>query len=74
MGIDRVRQALEGKLKYEDLSEAERVSFQLQFGQIFSPDVEAAYAALGMQEGAVGSDENGRLVRREAGGRLVPIE
>jgi hypothetical protein len=73
VGVDRVRQALEGRLGYEDLSPAERDAFSLQFGATFDADVEAAYAALGAGEGAAGSDEAGRLVRRDGSGRLVPI-
>ena len=74
IGVDRVRQTLEGKLKVEDLTESEQDAFFLQFGQTFTKQAEAAYAALGMQEGAVGSDETGRLVRRAADGSLVAID
>ncbi len=75
-GIDRVRQALEGQLKLEDLSEAEQGEVFAQLGTASDPraaEVEAYYAALGAQEGSVGSDSKGRLVRRMASGRLRPI-
>ena len=74
VGVDRVRQALEGRLKFEDLSETERDVFFLRFGEAVPPEAEAAYAALGLQEGAVGTDETGRLVRRDASGSLIPID
>ncbi|HEY8615988.1 TA system antitoxin ParD family protein [Phenylobacterium sp.] len=72
VGVDRVRQALQGELRYDDLSEAERLAFNLQLGDPWDAATEAHFKALGEQEGAVGSDGNGRLVRRE-GGRLTPV-
>ena len=75
-GMDRVRQALEGQLKLEDLSEAEQGEVFDRMGMDSDPraaQVQARYAALGSQEGAVGADGKGRLVRRMASGRLRPI-
>ena len=75
-GIDRVHQALEGRRKLEDLSEAEQDAVMEAFGAEFdapSADLKAYYAALGAQEGAVGNDHKGRLVRRQASGRLKQI-
>lgn len=75
-GIDRVRQALEGHLKLEDLSVAEQDAAFDRLGTDADPraaEVQAYYAALGAQEGAVGRDDKGRLVRRMASGRLKQI-
>jgi hypothetical protein len=67
VGVERVRQALEGRLKYEDLGEAERNAFFLQFGDPWDAETEAYYAKVGGQDGAVGVDDQGRSVRREDG-------
>ena len=75
-GIDRVHQALEGRLKLEDLSEAEQDEAFDRLGTGADPrdaEVRAYYAALGAQEGAVGRDDKGRLVRRMASGRLRQV-
>jgi hypothetical protein len=75
-GIDKVRQALEGNLKLEDLSEAEQDAVMdrlLTDADPLSAEVRAYYAALGAQQGAVGDDSRGRLVRRAASGRLKQI-
>lgn len=72
-GIDKVRQALDGQLKLEDLSVAEQDAVMDAFGAQFgapSAELKAHYAALGAPEGAVGADRKGRLVRRQASGRL----
>ena len=76
VGIDRVRQALEGKLKMEDLTEAEENEAWDKWATEADPryeEVQAIYAALGMQEGAVGDDGKGNLVRRTASGGLKRI-
>lgn len=75
LGIDRMRDALEGRLKIEDLSAVEQDAFFEQWGAHYdASDVGKEYfAALGRREGAVGDDEKGRLVRREASGRLRRI-
>jgi len=75
-GIDKVRQALEGNLKLEDLSEAEQDAVMDAFGAEFdnpSTELKAYYAALGAQDGAVEPDAKGRLVRRMPSGRLKQI-
>jgi hypothetical protein len=75
-GIDKVRQALEGNLKLEDLSEAQQDVVMDAFGAEFdnpSAELKAYYAALGAHEGAVGRDAKGRLVRRMPSGRLKQI-
>lgn len=74
VSMDRVRAALTGRTKFEHLTTVEQTAFLEQFGAEFTPDVQAAYAALGEEVGAVGSDVNGRLVRREADGQLRPID
>ena len=74
VSVDRVRAALNGQAKFDDLTVIEQTAFLEQFGAEFPADVQAAYAALGEEVGATGSDENGRLVRRDADGRLRPID
>jgi hypothetical protein len=69
----RVRDALSGRAKFEHLTTVEQTAFLEELGGEWDADTEAAYAALGEQEGAVGRDETGRLVRREADGRLRPL-
>lgn len=71
-GIDRVRQALDGRLKLDDLSvEEQDVVFDKLGDQFDNPSAEmkAHYAELGHRHGAVGADVEGRLVRRQASGR-----
>ena len=75
-GIDKVRQALDGQLKLEQLSLAEQDVVMDAFGAEFdnpSAELKAHYAALGAHEDAVGRDGKGRLVRRIASGRLKQI-
>ncbi|WP_334164228.1 TA system antitoxin ParD family protein [Phenylobacterium sp.] len=72
VGIDRVRAALEGRLRLEDLSEAEQDAVMGRMGDPWDAQTEAHYAELGRKDGAVGRDGQGRLVRRE-GGRLRPV-
>jgi len=75
-GIEKVRQALDGQLKLEDLSLAEQDVVMDAFAAEFDApgkELKAYYAKLGAQEGAVGSDAKGRLVRRMASGRLKQI-
>jgi ParD-like antitoxin of type II ParDE toxin-antitoxin system len=77
VGIDRVREALKGgRLKIEDLTAEEQDQFFGRLGEYFArpnPRVETYYAELGAQEGAVGTDENGHIVRRSADGSLQRI-
>ena len=71
-GIDRVRQALDGRLKLENLSAEEQDVVLDQLGDQFddpSAELKAHYAELGRREGAIGADAQGRLVRRQAAGR-----
>lgn len=71
-GIDRVRQALDGRLKLENLSAEEQDAVLDQVGDHFDnppAELKAHYAELGRREGAVGADAQGRLVRRQAAGR-----
>jgi hypothetical protein len=75
-GINRVRQALEGHLKLENLSAEEQAAIFDQLGDQFdnpSAELKAHYAELGRREGAVGADAEGRLVRRDASGHARPI-
>ncbi|MDB5423774.1 MAG: hypothetical protein JWQ29_1190 [Phenylobacterium sp.] len=76
VGIEKVRQALEGRFTLDGLSQAELNTALDGLGAYFdTPDAkaEAYYAELGAREGAVGRDEKGRLVRRLASGRVRPI-
>lgn len=76
-GIERVRQALHGGLRLEDLSAAEQDAVFDYVGAELdapSPRIRAHYAAIGAEAGAVGSDAEGRLVRREASGGLKRID
>jgi hypothetical protein len=69
VGIDRVRGALEGRLKIEDLTRDEREAFyDGAFAQLNGPDQAMSdhYAALGAREGAVGTDGHGGIVRSQA--------
>jgi hypothetical protein len=72
--MDRVRAALAGRTTFEQLTTLEQTAFLEQFGAEFGAETHEAYAALGSKVGAVGRDENGRLVRREADGSLRPID
>ncbi|HEY8004703.1 MAG TPA: hypothetical protein VIE16_10775 [Phenylobacterium sp.] len=74
-GVDmrKVRDALEGQLKIEDLTAAEQDRFFDGLPDHFNnPDArtKAFYARLGETEGAVGNDEGGHIVRRRANGGL----
>ena len=72
MGIDRVREALEGRLKIEDLSPTERSSFyDGVFAQLHGPDQAMSddYAAFGARDGAVGTDGRGGVMRNAVGRR-----
>ncbi|MET0271671.1 MAG: hypothetical protein ABW360_01640 [Phenylobacterium sp.] len=77
-GVDlgRIRDVLEGRRTLEDLLAEDPAKAAAEMGAFFDnpgPEVEAYYAALGAREGAVGRDEKGRLVRRQASGRLRVI-
>ncbi|HEY2358677.1 MAG TPA: hypothetical protein VGH86_14590 [Phenylobacterium sp.] len=66
VGIDRVRGALEGRLKIEDLATSEREAFyDGVFAELNGPDKAMSdhYAGLGAREGAVGTDGHGGVVR-----------
>jgi hypothetical protein len=66
----RIRAALEGRLKLEDLSEAEHDAFFDGLGQVFAspgPDVDNAFAALGEKRRslrAVRQDETSRATSK----------
>lgn len=71
-GIDRVRQALDGRLTLETLSVEQQNAVFDQLGDQFDNppgEVKAHYAELGRREGAIGADAQGKLVRRQASGR-----
>jgi hypothetical protein len=76
VSLDRVRQTLEGRLSLETLSVAEQDAVFDRLGQQFDQPPEVVrqqYAALGARPGAVGEDDDGRLVRRRADGGVEPI-
>lgn len=76
VGVHQVQAALEGRLKIEDLTVEQQEAFFDRLGEYFNrpnPDVDAYYAQLGAREGAVGTDAEGRLVRRMADGSLQPL-
>jgi hypothetical protein len=71
-GIDvsLIRQALNGQLRLDGLGVAEQTLALDALGAAFdAPDetTRAHFAALGEQDGAVGSDGNGGVVRRQTG-------
>lgn len=69
--LDRVRAALDGRCDPEELTEHEWELFdELRFQSIGEPTAEndAFFAALKTTDGAVGYDENDRLVRVRADG------
>jgi hypothetical protein len=73
VGVGRVREALEGRLTFEELLADDPEKAVTELGAVFDdpgPETRAYYATLGAREGAVGDDEKGRLVRRQASGRL----
>lgn len=73
---ERVRQALSGSLKIEDLSALEQDAVFEGLGAALAQpqdDVRARYAALGEKPGAVGDDADGRLVRQGHEGKAGPI-
>lgn len=76
--IERLRQALAGQLKLEDLNALEREAFFANMHVWLdnpSPEVVEAYAEIGRQPGAVGLDGAGRLVQVPAeGGPPVVID
>lgn len=76
VGVNQVRAALAGGRKIEDMTAEERDAFYADLGDYFAepnPRVKAYYAELGAGEGAVGTDENGHIVRRSADGSLKRI-
>jgi hypothetical protein len=72
--MDRIRAALAGRSTFEQLTTIEQTAFLEQFGAEFEAETREAYTALGREVGAVGRDEEGRLVRRQADGSLKPID
>ena len=77
IGVEEVQSLLDGRFKVEDLAPTVRPAFWAHMTTAFkSPDreAEAYYAGLAAREGAVGRDEEGRLVRRDASGRVRPAE
>jgi hypothetical protein len=73
--MERVREALSGRLRIENLTVGEQDVVFDQLGAHFqtpSDDTRERYAALGRVAGAVGDDECGNLVRRQSDGRLGP--
>lgn len=63
VSLDRVRAALAGGLKIEDLSEVEQDAFFANLGEAFdnpAPDLKAGYAALGRQTKAARRKSSGR--------------
>jgi hypothetical protein len=74
IGIDRVRGALEGRLKIEDLAASEPEAFyDGVFAELNGPDKAMSdhYAALGAREGAVGTDGHGGVVRTTRSRRVA---
>jgi hypothetical protein len=74
--MERVREALEGRLHVEDLSYLEQNTLFEQLGAHFdnpSQSVRDRYAALGDAAGATGEDARGRLVRRLSDGNVEPV-
>jgi hypothetical protein len=73
-GLDRVRETMEGRLRVEAVPPAEeRERFFTDLSVAFdTPDVatQSHYAALGEREGAVGSDGEGGVIRRQPPVRL----
>jgi hypothetical protein len=73
VGVPQVRDALQGQLKIEDMTAEERDRFFDNLSDYFNkpnPAADAYYAELGAREGAVGTDGEGRVVRRMADGSL----
>ena len=74
--VNQVRTALERGRKLEDMTRDEQDAFFADLGDYMAhPDQATAdyYAALGAQEGAVGTDGKGGVVQRTADGRLRKI-
>lgn len=74
---ERVQAAMDGKVPFDDLSESERVYLLEAFeNELFTPNAETAayFQSLVEAGGAVGLDEDGRLVRSVPGGALEPLQ
>ncbi|MEY9142102.1 hypothetical protein [Bradyrhizobium elkanii] len=74
---DRARDAIEGRLDPADLTPEERsVYYDLLEDVMANPTPEQIEFARqrGMEPGAVGYDDNGRLVRRLADGSLEEVD
>ncbi len=75
--LDRVRAALETRLDPDELEAAEREIYEDLLGQSLdkpSDQEEAYFAKLRETSGAVGYDENGRLVRTLPGGDVEVLD
>jgi len=76
IGAAEVQRLLDGTFRVEDLPPTTRAAFWEHMRDAFmSPDDEAQayYAQLASREGAVGRDDQGRLVRRDADGQVRPV-
>lgn len=76
VGLPLVRDALEGRLKIEEMTADQRDRFFDGLGDDFGkPDQSMIdyYAELGAREGAVGTDKDGYIVRRMGDGSLQRI-
>ena len=76
MPVERVRETLEGRVKLKDLTFVEQEAFLDQLHEwVKNPTAEevAAYAALADLPGAVGLNENGKVVRTPLKPRLRKV-
>jgi hypothetical protein len=74
--VNQVRAALERGRKLEDMTAEDSQAFFRDMGDFFkSPDQATidAYAAIGLQEGAVGTDGRGGVIQRTAAGKVRKI-
>lgn len=74
--VSRAREALAGRLQLDGVSAAEQDAALDQLGvELDEPQGQTRdhFAALGAAEGAVGADSKGRLVGRQASGRVRRI-
>jgi len=74
IGVSHVRAVLTGTVKLEDLPTEQRKAFYASVSEFFrNPDQATVdfYAAIGAQEGAVGTDGKGGIVRTPPGRRKV---
>ena len=74
--VNQVRATLERGRKLEDMTGEEKQAFFRDMGDFFkNPDQATidAYAAIGTQDGAVGTDGQGGVLQRTATGKLRKI-